>query len=123
MSPASRFQPTLAVHSLPAQLCLVLSVVGLLLLSGCFSSGRRSPGRTVLETKTTLPAQVISNFFVVQTKLSDGKSYRFIVDTGSTATLVSPELAKKFAMKERHGAPRRKVHVRSASGGEIDLEA
>ena len=123
MSPASRFQPALAGRSLPAQLCLLLSVIGVLFLSGCLSSFRRSPGRTVLETKTTLPARVISNFFVVETKLSDGKTYRFIVDTGSTATLISPELAKKFAMKERHGAPRRKVHVRSASGGEIDLEA
>jgi hypothetical protein len=94
-----------------------------LFLSGCISSLRRSPGRTVLETKTTLTARVISNFFVVESKLSDGKTYRFIIDTGSTATLVSPDLAKKFAMKERHGAPRRKVHVRSASGGEVDLEA
>lgn len=124
MSPVSRLQPASAGRSLPAQLCLLWSVVAVLFLSGCLSSGRRSPGRTVLETKTsTLPARVISNFFVVETKLSDDRTYRFIVDTGSTATLVSPDLAKKFAMKERHGAPRRKVHVRSASGGEIDLEA
>lgn len=88
------------------------------------SSSRRSPARTIVEAQTTtLPARVISNFFVVESKLSDGKTYRFIVDTGSTATLVSPDLAKRFAMKERHGAPRRKIQVRSASGGEIDLES
>ena len=111
-------------RSLPAQLCWIFSIVCLFFSSGCLSSSRRSPARTIVEAQTTtLPARVISNFFVVESKLSDGKTYRFIVDTGSTATLVSPDLAKRFAMKERHGAPRRKIQVRSASGGEIDLES
>lgn len=103
----------------------LLFVIGCLFFtSGCINYGRRAPARTVLETKTTtLPARVISNFFVVESKLSDGKTYRFIIDTGSTATLVSPDLAKHFALKERRGAPRRKIHVRSANGGEIDLES
>jgi len=99
--------------------------LGFLFVStGCVLVGRHSPARTVVETKTTtLPARVISNFFVVESKLKDGKTYRFIIDTGSTVTLVSADLARQFALKERKGAARSKVHVRSANGGEIDLAA
>jgi len=111
-------------RSFAAPLWLLLIIGCAFSTSGCINYGRRTPARTVLENKTTtLPARVISNFFVVESKLSDGKTYRFIVDTGSTSTLVSPELAKRFALKERRGAPRRKIHVRSANGGEIDLES
>ena len=118
-----RFQLSVERRSLTAALSLLLCVTGLFFLTGCISWSRHSPARTILEAQTTtLPARVISNFFVVESKLSDGKTYRFIVDTGSTATLVTPELAKQFAMKDHHGALRRPVHVRSASGGEIDLE-
>lgn len=121
---ASRVPLLAARRSLAASLCLVLAVASGFFTSGCVNYGRRAPARTVLETKTTtLPARVISNFFVIESQLSDGKTYRFIVDTGSTATLVSPDLAKKFAMKERRGVPRRKVHVTSASGAEVELEA
>ena len=120
----SRVQTTTARRPWPAELCLLLSLSVLLFSSGCVTSARRTPSRTVMETSsTTLPAQVISNFFVVESKFADGKSYRFIIDTGSTATLVTPDLAKRFALKERRSAPRRQVHVRSANGGEIDLEA
>lgn len=95
----------------------------MLFLTGCVHFGRWGSSRTVLENRiTTLPAQVISNFFVVESTLSDGKTYRFIIDTGSTATFVSPDLAKRFGLSPGHGAARRKVHVRSANGGEIDLE-
>ncbi len=116
-------QPT-ARRTWPVQLGLLLSLASILCFSGCMTSARRTPGRTVMESPSTvLPAKVISNFFVVESKFADGKSYRFIIDTGSTATLITPDLAKKFALKESHGAPRRQVHVRSANGGEIDLEA
>jgi len=108
----------------PVHPCLLFAGLSLLIFTGCVSSGRRSPGQTVMETRTTtLPARVISNFFVVETKLSDDNTYRFIIDTGSTATFVSPDLARRFALKEHRGATRRKVHVRSANGGEIELEA
>ncbi len=123
MIPESRVQLPAVRRSWPVQLCLLFSLVCLLFSTGCILPGRRSPGRTVLETRTVLPARIISNFFVVESKLADGRTYRFIIDTGSTATLVSPDLAKKFAAKERRGSPRSKIHVRSASGGEIDLES
>jgi len=124
MIPDSRIQFFGAHRSWPARLCLLLSLAVILFSTGCVLPGRRSPGRTVLETRTTvLSARVISNFFVVESKLADGKTYRFIIDTGSNATFVTSDLAKKFAAKERRGAPRRKVQVRSANGGMIELEA
>ncbi len=97
---------------------------GLLLSTGCSITPRRSPGRTLVEAKSTiLPARIISNFFVVETKWADGRTYRFLLDTGSTVTYVTPDLAKRFAVKERKGTPPRTVRVRSASGGEIELPA
>lgn len=104
--------------------CGLLLIAFGFLASGCVMSPRRSPGRTVVEAKTaSLPARIISNFFVVEVKWADGKPHRFLIDTGSTATYLSPDLARRFAMKERKGTPARKVHVRSANGGELDLES
>ena len=94
------------------------------LFTGCVSSSPRSPARTVVQSTTAvLPARIISNFFVVESKWADGKTYRFLIDTGSTATLVTPDLARRFAVKERKGTPPRKVHVRSANGGDVELAA
>lgn len=85
---------------------------------------RRAPGRTVVEVQaTTLPARVISNFFVVESKWNDGRTYRFLVDTGSSVSYVSPELARRFAEKQKRGSAPRTVRVRSANGGEVNLPA
>lgn len=102
---------------------LLASLAGLaLFFSGCALAPRRGPGRTYLEAKAaTLPAHIISNFFVIESKAANGHVYRFIVDTGSTATLVTPELARRFAVKMK-GPPPAKVAVRSANGGQIDLD-
>ncbi|MDB6114203.1 MAG: hypothetical protein JWQ83_1349 [Lacunisphaera sp.] len=119
--------PPLLRPSFPVRfLCAIPATLAasLLFLAGCSSLPSHSPGRTVVEPKrTVLPAQIISNFFVVESKWDDGKSYRFLIDTGSTATLVSPDLAKRFGLKPKKGPPAPRVHVRSASGGEVDLEA
>ena len=102
---------------------LLAAVVGLLVFSGCSSAPRRAPGRTVVEVRpTTVPALILSNFFIVESKWADGRTYRFLIDTGSTVTYVSPDLAKRFAVKRKPGA-QRLVQVRSANGGEIDLES
>ena len=99
-------------------------VVCLLFVSGCSTVARRAPGRTVVEVQaTTLPARIISNFFVVESRWDDGRTYRFLVDTGSSVSYVSPELARRFAAKPKKGAAPRTVRVRSANGGEVDLPA
>jgi len=72
---------------------------------------------------TTLPARIISNFFLVESPWDDGRTYRFLVDTGSSVSYVSPELARRFAEKQRKDAAPRTVRVRSANGGEVDLPA
>lgn len=110
-------------NPVPARVRLLLSVVCLLILAGCSSVSRRAPGRTVVDVAaTTLPARVLSNFFLVESRWEDGRTYRFLIDTGSTVSYVSPDLAKRFAVKPKKGDPQ-KVQVRSAAGGEIELEA
>ncbi|MBI2497909.1 MAG: aspartyl protease family protein [Opitutae bacterium] len=108
------------LHPLPGLLCALLSVLWLLLFAGCSSV----PHRTRIGPKgTVLPAHLVSNFFLVESKWDDGRNYRFLVDTGSSATLVSSDLARRFAFKPRkNAAPPARVRVRSANGGEIELD-
>lgn len=106
-----------------SRLGVLAAAAGLLFVTGCSTTPRRGAGRTVVEVRTTtLPALVLSNFFIIESKWEDGRRYRFLIDTGSTVTYVSPDLAKRFAVKQKKG-DQATVHVRSASGGEIDLEA
>lgn len=105
-------------------MCLLASVACLWFTTGCSTGARRAPGRTVVEVKAaTLPARIVSNFFIIETRLDDGRTYRFLVDTGSTVSYVSTELAKRLAVKERKGAAPRLIRVRSATGGEVALPA
>ena len=108
-----------AAHRVLGWLCAALCLVH----SGCVSTARHAPGRTIIEAKpVVLPARIISNFFVVETRWDDGHTYRFLIDTGSTTTLVTPELARRFGLKQKGNLPPRKVPVRSANGGELELE-
>ena len=104
-----------AVGSLLALACL--------LFSGCASVGQR-PGPAVTTQGprvSVLSARVVSNFFLVEAKQADGKTYRFMIDTGSSATLVSPALASALRLKEK-GQPRT-MRVRGANGSEVELPA
>ncbi|MBI3887159.1 MAG: aspartyl protease family protein [Opitutae bacterium] len=106
-----------------ALLLLLLGCALGFLLSGCVALGTRAPARTTVETKTTVvPARIISNFFLVEARQADGLTYRFLVDTGSSVTLVSPALAKALRVKPPKG-PAPTVRVRSANGGEVALES
>jgi hypothetical protein len=103
---------------------ILAAALGLLALAGCMSIPRVGPGRTVVEPRNTvLPARIVSNFFTVESKWSDGHTYRFLIDTGSTVSYVSPDLARRFALKPKRGTPPARVRVRSASGEETELDS
>jgi len=102
---------------------LLLAITGLF-LTGCSSFSRR-PGPAVTTQGprvTVLPARVISNFFLVEAKQADGKTYRFMIDTGSTTTLVTPALASALRQKEKKGQARTML-VQGANGRVVELPA
>jgi len=100
------------------------AALALALLSGCASAGGRRGAFTMLQTKpASLPARVLSNFFLVEAKQVDGKSYRFMIDTGSSATLVSPRVAAALRQKPKKGQPAGTVTIHSADGRDVALEA
>ncbi len=97
----------------------------LALAAGCMSFGeRRTPAFTSVATAPVhLPARIISNFLLIEAQQADGKTYRFMIDTGSSATLVSPAVASALGKKPRKDAPPHILHVRSADGRDVELPA
>jgi hypothetical protein len=97
-------------------ICFVLS---LLLLSGCtlFRREMPRPGRTTLdEPLVIVPAVTLSNYLVVEAKWDKRGPYHFLIDTGASVTLVSPELAARYVSKDAPPAITPLVRVKSASG-------
>lgn len=45
----------------------------------------------------TVPARVVANFFIVESRAVGGEVQFFVIDTGSSTTLVSPEFAARYA--------------------------
>ncbi len=105
---------------------LLIACAALLLLAGCVSLNslpspfRRTPprpGRTTLGSKLVIiPAQSIGNFLVLEVKMDRSGPYRFLVDTGSSVTLVTPAFAKRFASKDAPPSDAPQVRVQSADG-------
>ena len=90
-------------HRLPgARAVPWLLAAGLaLLLTGC-ATFRLPPRRTSLESaQSVLKASLISNFLVIETQWDKHGPYHFIIDTGSSATLVTPDLGKRFGGRAR----------------------
>lgn len=93
----------------------------LLLTAGCRTPAGPKPGRTQLHARLVeISAQVIGNLVVVETQWDKSGPWRFLVDTGSSTTLVSPEFAARHATSR---AARRvpTVRVRSADGRSTTL--
>ena len=65
----------------------------------------------------TLPFRILDNVPVVEAKWDKFGPYHFVVDTGSSVTLVSPELAKRYASGASPPPPMPQVRVRSSEGG------
>lgn len=105
-------------------LCFLIAGLCLLSATGCVSRRDRAPAATrVLPQPVRLPARILSNFFLIEARQNDGKTYRFMVDTGSSVMLVSPALGNALKQKERKGAPPRTMSVRGANGKEVELPA
>lgn len=109
-----------------------LALLGVvLLLAGCaslpFKREPTPPGRTTLSSPLVqLPAQVLGNLFVVEAKWDKFGPYRFVVDTGSSVTLMSPTLVKRYAGDASLGDARAtgaRVRVAGADGGALELPA
>jgi hypothetical protein len=87
---------------LPPRSALGLLAAGLLLLAqGCASiqSAISRPGFTKLsEPLVILPAERLGNLLLVQGKWDRSGPYRFLIDTGSSATLVSPDFARRYGV-------------------------
>ena len=97
---------------LGALLCLQL-------LSGCvlFHREMPRPGRTKLDSPLVIvPATNMSNYLVVQAKWDKHGPYHFLVDTGASVTLISPELAKRYVAKNAPPTDTPLVRVKSADG-------
>jgi hypothetical protein len=98
---------------------LVCGLLSLSLLSGCvlFRREMPRPGRTKLESPLVIVSAVtLSNYLVVQAKWDKRGPYHFLIDTGASVTLVSPELAARYAVKDARPAATPLVRVKSATG-------
>ena len=105
--------------------CLGGMALGLLLilgLGGCASKGGPKPGRTKLESRLIeVPAELIGNLLVVELSWDRHGPWRFLIDTGSSVTLIDPAFADRYRTGARAlSLPR--VRVRDAAGEYAELE-
>jgi hypothetical protein len=108
------------------RLLIALTALAGLFASGCFTVQRTAPkpGVTAIGSKpVTLPGHLIGNVLVVEDKWDKFGPYHFLVDTGSSVTLVSPELAKRYPFPQERPLDEPQVRVRSAGGGYAFLDA
>ncbi len=105
---------------------IALAALAGLLAGGCFSVQRTAPkpGLTHVGSKpVTLPGHVVGNVLVIEDKWDKFGPYHFVIDTGSSVTLVSPELAKRYVSDEPRPLDEPQVRVRSSGGGYALLDA
>lgn len=91
----------------------------LAVVTGCFSFHREPPrpGRTKLASpQVTLSALTVSNYLVVEAKWDKHGPYHFLIDTGASVTLISPELAARYGGKNPFPPGTPLVRVKSAEG-------
>ncbi len=98
----------------------------LALLAGChlFTHEMPRPGRTKLDSPLVIvPATTMSNYLVVETKWDKRGPYRFLIDTGASVTLISPDLAARYVAKNAPPTATPIVRVKSATGETALLSA
>jgi hypothetical protein len=98
-----------------AAVALLVLVTGLGLMAGCSSTAARrtsQPGQTTMASPLViLPARLIGNLVLVEAKWDKYGPYNFLIDTGSSVTLVTPALAKRYAGREAAPGEARNAHV------------
>jgi len=116
---ASRHRRPGAGALVSLRLALVLFAGAGLMLAGC-ATLHLPPRHTSMESaRTVLPATLVSNFLVIEAPADKHNSYHFIVDTGSSVTLVTPELVRRFGGKTP--ANQTPMRVRGADGTVMQL--
>lgn len=104
------------------------SLLGLLLLNGCSSpppppnDSNRPAEFSLPSAGATVPARLVGNHFLVELPRPRREPWRFLIDTGSSVTLVSAEFARREGLNSRRftHAPKR---VRSVTGNESSFDA
>ncbi len=104
----------------------VLSAVTcFLLLTGCTTTASRrppQPGRTTISSRpVSLPAQAIGNFLLIEAKWDRFGPYHFLIDTGSSVTLVTPTLARRYPGRDAPNSAAPRVRVTGADGNITEL--
>ena len=116
--------PTLAAPKLAFAALAASLLAGCTSLPSPFHRTAPQPGHTTLATPlVVLPAQTLDNYLIVETRWERSGPYHFLVDTGSSVTLVSPALAKKFASSNAPRPDMPHVPVTSAEGQIAELPA
>ena len=123
-APAPRLRLAVAGSLLLTVACLLVSA-GCASLSALPSPFRRPPprpGRTSLSSKLVIiPTKAVGNYLVVEAKWDRYGPYHFLIDTGSSITLVTPALAKRYAAKDAPPPDAPHVRVLSADGRTAEL--
>jgi hypothetical protein len=113
---ATRIRPLVLAVAAAA----LLASTGCSSLSGTFRRTPPQPGQTRLGSPLVVwPARTVGNYLIVEAKWDRSGPYRFLVDTGSSVTLVSPAIAKRFAAAADPNS--RSVRVKSAEGSVAEL--
>ncbi len=102
--------------------------IGLLLalLGGCalWQRPASQPGRTKLSAPLViLPAKTIGGYLIVEVPNGRQDPRHFLIDTGSSLTLISPELAQASADQELPPTQLTPIRVKSARGDSVFLPA
>ena len=117
-----RIRPLLFCLPSPVSCLLFLS---LLIVTGCVWPGSRKPslpGRTTLDSPLViLPAQSIGNYLLLEVKWDRYGPYHFLIDTGSSVTLVTPALARRYPGRLGPPPGASPVRVAGANGNVTEL--